>query len=224
MFTSKDYDLNKEYAQRQMQKVAKRQLAQEIMPKSASSDGLSNWLKRRSISIIFAIIAISFMLYQADTAQAQHNLDAGNSGSFNGGIAMDMILSVTALRDGETGSALLAVDRAIAKAPEVAAVHTLNSAVQLALGNHNEVLVAGRSALALDAEEFAAYYFMAQAAFLQEQYQLALEYYEAYLAGISVAEVHKSGDLIVFLTGNDAREYVVTMITECDHYLVAMNG
>jgi|GEM_PF-6943980 len=176
----------------------------------------------RVLLLTAALCVLAVLLMMPSSAAAQspvNNLDTGD-GSSGENVGLDLIISVASLRSGRLEDALETINAVVGYAPEVASAHTLRSAIQYALGDYDQAIDDGLTALELDDGEFVAYFFMGHAAFSQGRYRLAREYYVAYLAEFTEDETQSGGNLVIYLTGGDGRRMVTTLIVACDSRLM----
>lgn len=225
MFSSKDIDLNTEYRNRQMNKAARRQLAQELQELQDSAEKTQHSLLARGKTLVFSIflvfIGVLLFVFSAPTQAQQpfNSLDVGSNSGENLGV--DMVLTLMALQSGANEIALEWIDDVITRAPHLASAYTLRSAVHVAMGDHEQALIDAEIALSLDEDESAAHFFMGQAAFSQARYQAARTHYKAYL---TATETSHPAALVTYLHGDSASALVTDLIAACDHYILATNG
>lgn len=221
MFNPIDYDLNREYRQRQMAHSIQVKQADEVQaPKSK----FANPLLQANLISMFWIVAsvlslIIYFIFSAKASLAQENtMFSAGTPSDGGGDVVYIYLraAILAIADDEFETASEYLDEALYAIPEFAPAYVAHSYIALQRGNDASALDYAEMALAIYPDDAAIYFVLAEANFALGNYIDAHSHYDTYLEMVN-ANGHQP-ILITSLLGTDSlilvREHLAICLEE----------
>lgn len=175
-----DYDLDKEYRQRQMNRSDKVRQVDEVDTRPKITEQLMQANLMSAFLIIVSIIALLVFFFTGTQAQ-ETSLTAGGDGDTNSVVYVYLYGTILAVQQGDLSSASEYMDEALTIVPNFVPAYITYSFVALAEGDAELALVNAEIALEINPQDGAIYFVLAEAHFALENYEEAQGYYETYL-------------------------------------------
>ena len=180
-FTSMDYELDKEYRQRQMNRSEQTRRADQVDDRPGISEQLMSANIISAFLIIVSIITlVVFFTMGTGTTHAQTGFDSGVDGSGGAEVHMYLAQSVASVREGDFEAANMLLEEALLVAPDFAAAYMTQSYIALQTENYDDALTLAETALDITPGDSAVYFLLAEAQFALEDYESAQANYETY--------------------------------------------
>lgn len=218
MFNPSDYDLDREYRQRQMVRSSQARQVDEVQ--TPESTFTKPTLQVNPTSMLWILISVIFIflffVFSTQATQAQENtaFSAGTPSDTSGDVVYIYLrATILAIARDDFDSASEYLDEALHAVPDFAPAYVAKSYIALQEGDYTNALTHAETALAIYPHDAAIYFVLAEAYFALGNYSHAQAHYDTYLEMVNV-NGHQP-ILITSLLGSDSLSVVSDHLTIC---------
>ncbi len=178
-----DYNLDKEYRQRQMARSDKVRQVDEVDTRPKITEQLMQANLMSAFLIIVSIIALLvFFFTGAKSTQAQETtLAAGSDGDTSSAVYAYLYSTILAVQQDDLSSASDYMNQALVIVPNFVPAYITHSYIALEEGDADLALLKAEIALEINPHDGAVYFVLAEAHFALANFEEAQGYYEIYL-------------------------------------------